>query len=129
VSQDLVRRLPLLTGSKHILHIARSDPSPPPPSDASSLSSLTAAADIKPRAAPIVPQNILFAHLLLLLLRSPDGNVSLPHIKETLGTIARARGWDDADAMANTAFYAGVGKRVWKIDRRAGGGGQVSFSA
>ena len=92
------------------------------------MSSLTAAAESKPRGAPILPQTILFAHLLLLLLRSANGNVPLPHIKEKLGTIARARGWDDPDSMANTAFYAGVGKRVWKIDRRAGGGGQVSFS-
>jgi len=107
--------------------LARSDPpAPPSPSNASSLSSLSSTAP--PKAPPITQQTILLAHLLLLLLRSPDGTVSVQAIKETLGSTARARGWEGGEDMATKIIYTAVGKRVVKIDRRGGSGGKVAFN-
>ncbi len=47
-------------------------------------------------------------------------------LKESLGAIAAARGWDKD--MATKVIYGAVAKRTVKIDRRGGGGGKVLFS-
>ena len=49
-------------------------------------------------------------------------------IKETLGSTARARGWEGGQDIATKIIYMAVGKRVVKIDRRGGSGGKVAFN-
>lgn len=80
-------------------------------------------------APPITIQTILLASLLLLLFRSENAEgVQLNEVKERLGAMAKARGWDGADDLGTKAVYGGVGKRVVRIDRRGGGGGKVKFA-
>lgn len=66
------------------------------------------------------------ASAALSLLRAAEGGVPMPVLKAELATTARVRGWSE-DAAQRT-IYAGVGRKAWKIDRRAGGGGMVHLT-
>lgn len=114
-------------GSKHLYKISRSDPDSTT-SDIASVSSLSSAADQGKASSPITTQSILLAHLFLLILRTPDGTVTMQASKDTLGSIVKARGWTFEDDFITKTIYAGVGKRVVKIDRKGGFGGRVFFA-
>ena len=114
---------------KHIHFISQSDPDPPPsPSSASSLSSTSATGPAATKAAPIVPQTILLAQLLMLVLRSEDCAIPYQSAKDALGAMIRARGWDNTQDLETKTVYYGVGNRVLKIDRKGGAGGKVIFA-
>lgn len=116
----------------HLARLSRSDPSTPPSPSTHSTSTLSSAGSAAPGPPipPITPQTILTAHLLLALLRAPDAAVSMSDLKDGLGALARARGWEPAGAggegvvgaggMVTKCIYHVVGKRVAKIDRKAG---------
>ncbi|WWD19191.1 hypothetical protein CI109_103649 [Kwoniella shandongensis] len=117
----------------HLQHISQSNlPPPPSPSNASSHSSLSSAPSSVPPAKPLTPETILFAHLFLILLRASStaeaGEVDMNEVKETLGSVAKARGWDGAGGLATKVIYAAVGKRTVRIDRKGGGSGRVKFA-
>jgi len=72
--------------------------------------------------------------MVLILLRAVrtgqdigDTFVPLPDIKSDLRAVARARGWDEPDDMANKIIYHAVGLKVARIDRRGKGGPKVRF--
>ena len=73
-------------------------------------------------------QIILLAQLLLLILRSKDGLLPLQSAKESLESVARARGWEGDEEHITRIIYVGVGKRILKIDRKGGGGGRLCFA-
>ncbi|KAK8854665.1 hypothetical protein IAR55_003404 [Kwoniella newhampshirensis] len=127
VDQDVVSSV------AHIQRISQSNlPPPPSPSNASSHSSLSSAATALPPAKPLTSETILFAHLFLTLLRASSstgsGEVDMNEMKESLGSVAKARGWDGAGGLATKVIYAAVGKRTIRIDRKGGGSGKVSFA-
>ena len=49
-------------------------------------------------------------------------------VKERLGAIAKARGWDGAAEQGTKVVYTAVAKRTVRIDRRGGAGGRVKFA-
>lgn len=49
-------------------------------------------------------------------------------IKESLGSVAKEKGWDGAGGLGTKIIYAAVGKRVVKIERKGGGAGRVRFA-
>ncbi|WWC93458.1 hypothetical protein V866_000292 [Kwoniella sp. B9012] len=101
---------------KHLIHLSSCDlPSPPSPSS-SSISSLSAPANV---TKPITPETILFSHLILSILKQPDG-VDMNELKEHLGSIAKARNFDGASSNSTKIIYAAVGKRMIRIDRKGG---------
>ncbi|WVQ68389.1 uncharacterized protein L199_006597 [Kwoniella botswanensis] len=101
---------------KHLIHLSSSDlPSPPSPSS-SSISSLSAPANV---SKPITSETILFSHLILSILRQPDG-VDMNELKEHLASIAKARNFDGASSNSTKIIYAAVGKRMVRIDRKGG---------
>ncbi|OCF57571.1 hypothetical protein L486_05030 [Kwoniella mangroviensis CBS 10435] len=101
---------------KHLIHLSSSDlPSPSSPSS-SSISSLSTAPNL---GKPITSETILFSHLILSILKQPDG-VDMNELKEHLGSIAKARNFDGASSNATKIIYAAVGKRMVRIDRKGG---------
>ncbi|WWD02259.1 hypothetical protein V865_000297 [Kwoniella europaea PYCC6329] len=101
---------------KHLIHLSSSDlPSPPSPSS-SSISSLSTAPNL---SKPITSETILFSHLILSILKQPDG-VDMNELKEHLGSIAKARNFDGASSNSTKIIYAAVGKRMVRIDRKGG---------
>ncbi|WWC63424.1 uncharacterized protein I303_106026 [Kwoniella dejecticola CBS 10117] len=123
---------------KHLIHLSNSDvPRPPSPSSSSTSSMITT-----PTNKPITSETILFAHLLLSILRSIDpssaqalasstsgqeGGVDMTDLKEQLTSIAKARQFDGANTVGTKMIYAAVGKRAIRIDRK-GGSGKIRFA-
>lgn len=88
---------------------------------------LNADVPVPPTTGSVTQEAVLMASAALSLLRgAASGGVPMPVLKAELATTARVRGWSE-DAAQRT-IYAGVGRRAWKIDRRAGGGGKVHFA-
>ncbi|RXK42411.1 hypothetical protein M231_00401 [Tremella mesenterica] len=119
---------------KHLHYLSMADPAPPPsPSSASTSTLSSTIVPPQPKPNPIKSQDILIAHLCLLLLRSaspgnPDGGMAMNDVKDRLAAVVKARGWDDAAGQATKVVYAAVGRRTVKIDRRGGGGGRIKFA-
>ncbi|OWT38149.1 hypothetical protein C362_04015 [Cryptococcus neoformans Bt1] len=118
---------------RHLIHLSNSNlPPPPSPSTSSSLSSLSHGGMPPPK--PITSETILFAHLFLSILRASSnserspGEVDMNEVKESLGNVAKERGWDGAGGLGTKVIYAAVGKRVVKIERKGGGAGRVRFA-
>ncbi|WVQ95073.1 hypothetical protein IAU59_002166 [Kwoniella sp. CBS 9459] len=122
---------------QHLYNLSRSSlPSPPSPSGSSSLSSISGPGATQQASKPITPETILFAHLLLELLKSHSlaggdvsaGEVDMNELKEALGSVAKARGFEGAGGLGTKMIYAAVGKRVIKIERGRGGS-RVKFAS
>ncbi|OCF32763.1 hypothetical protein I316_05685 [Kwoniella heveanensis BCC8398] len=111
-------------------------PSPPSPSNASSHSSISGTTAAQQPPKPITPETILFAHLFLYLLKSYSaatsdatigingnggGEVDMNELKESLGLLAKEKGFEGAGGLGTKMIYAAVGKRVIKIERGKGG--------
>lgn len=90
-------------------------------------------ATVDPAATPTVtPDAVLFAHSVLVLLRSvrtdrsaEDTYVVLPDLKNELVEVATRRGWDAPDELAAKVSYQPVGHKIVHIDRRARGGARL----
>ncbi|ODO11025.1 hypothetical protein I350_01625 [Cryptococcus amylolentus CBS 6273] len=110
----------------HIIRLSKSDPpAPPSPSSSSSISALSSGLQ---SARPINSDTILSAHLFLSLLRASSGDtreVDMDELKETIQSIAQAKGWGDAGTGSRIVFAA-VGKKVITINWK-GGGKRVRF--
>ncbi|KAL0247230.1 hypothetical protein I308_104265 [Cryptococcus tetragattii IND107] len=122
-----------ISSVRHLIHLSKSNlPPPPSPSTSSSLSSFSHGGLPPPK--PITSETILFAHLFLSILRvssnsdGSPGEMDMNEIKESLGNVAKEKGWDGAGGLGTKVIYAAVGKRVVKIERKGGGAGRVRFA-
>ncbi|OJT10716.1 hypothetical protein TRAPUB_12748 [Trametes pubescens] len=106
----------------YLQELSTHKPTPASPS-ASSFSSLSGAAPSGPGATPTA-QQILTAHMLLVLLGAPGHALTLRVLKDTLAEKAAAIGAGGAGLMGGSAVtkpvYGCVAKRLLKIERGAG---------
>ena len=107
---------------RYLSQLSQAVPDPPASPSTSSVS-------IPSQTPRITTETILSAHLMLLILRAPDGIAIMNEIKESLANVVKDRGWMEGTDVGTKVVYLALGKRCLKIDRRGGGGGRVSFAS
>ncbi|BEJ14045.1 hypothetical protein CspHIS471_0312190 [Cutaneotrichosporon sp. HIS471] len=126
---EIWRMLPTEPGADHTATIAHLEalasaslPAPPSPSHSEAPSTIASGAD----APPVTRDAVLAAHLCLGMLRrlgpgafdDATNQVPEPVLKSELAAVARARGWEGADTLANSVVYQARGQKllttVWR---------------
>ncbi|BEI83212.1 hypothetical protein CcaverHIS002_0310800 [Cutaneotrichosporon cavernicola] len=126
---EIWRMLPTEPGADHAATIAHLEalagaslPAPPSPSHSEAPSTIASGAD----APPVTRDAVLAAHLCLGMLRrlgpgafdDATNQVPEPVLKTELAAVARARGWEGADTLANSVVYQARGQKllttVWR---------------